>query len=588
MNVAIFRLKNVLAALAILAALVSGPALAVEPTGSPQTELANSQNQLAARYAGLEKLILRMAEFDAADNPRRAELLKRAFALAKKRNVQLSYDQLVALLGQDRLSKAMSNQKKIQVDLNAILTLLLTEDRADRLKDEQARIKQYIRKIERIQRMQRGVQGRTRGGVPTKQLAKEQQRVAEKTQQLNDEIAKNESPLTDPDSTEDTTDDATQDDSGNPTNDDAANPIEEGEPSDGKPSDGEPSDGEPSDGKPSDGEPSDGEPSDGEPSDGEPSDGEPSDGEPSDGKPSNGEPSDGEPSDSGDGSPSDSSSTPPESFPGHDRIQEARDKMKQAQDKLEQSQREEATKDQEEALRKLSEAKAELEEILRQQREEEIERVLALLESRFRKMLEMQLQVYESTVRLYKIPPERRDRFVDIEAGKLSFAERRIVVEAEKCLSLLRDEGSSVAFPESVEQMRDDMRSVENRLGRTQIGRMTQDMEEDILEALDEMIESLQQAQQDQEQRQNQTPQNAPAQQQDQSLVDQIAELKMIKAMQLRINKRTTSYSRLLGEETNDAGQSNDEELIEALQELSDRELRLQEITHDIVIKKNR
>lgn len=262
--------------------------------------------------------------------------------------------------------------------------------------------------------------------------------------------------------------------------------------------------------------------------------------------------------------------------------------MKQAQDKLEQSQREEATKDQEEALRKLSEAKAELEEILRQQREEEIERVLALLESRFRKMLEMQLQVYESTVRLYKIPPERRDRFVDIEAGKLSFAERRIVVEAEKCLSLLRDEGSSVAFPESVEQMRDDMRSVENRLGRTQIGRMTQDMEEDILEALDEMIESLQQAQQDQEQRQNQTPQNAPAQQQDQSLVDQIAELKMIKAMQLRINKRTTSYSRLLGEETNDAGQSNDEELIEALQELSDRELRLQEITHDIVIKKNR
>ena len=86
--------------------------------------------------------------------------------------------------------------------------------------------------------------------------------------------------------------------------------------------------------------------------------------------------------------------------------------MKQAQQKLAEAQRKEAVKDEEEAARMLAEAKAELEELLRQMREEEIGRTLAMLEARFRKMLEMELQVYESTIRLFKIPPARRDRFV--------------------------------------------------------------------------------------------------------------------------------------------------------------------------------
>ena len=108
----------------------------------------------------------------------------------------------------------------------------------------------------------------------------------------------------------------------------------------------------------------------------------------------------------------------------------------------------------------MEQAKAQLEEILRQLREEEIERMLAMLEARFRKMLQMQEEVYEGTVRLDKVPAAERTHNHEIEASRLSGKESQIVVEIDKALLLLRDDGSAVAFPEAAEQMRDDMQQV--------------------------------------------------------------------------------------------------------------------------------
>ena len=263
--------------------------------------------------------------------------------------------------------------------------------------------------------------------------------------------------------------------------------------------------------------------------------------------------------------------------------------MRDAQQKLDKSQRDEALEDQREAARKLAEAKAELEEILRQMREEEIERTLAQLEGRVRKMLEMELQIYENTTRLARRKDEDEGRVLDIEAGKLSFQQRRVVVEADKCLLVLREEGSSVAFPASMETIREDMDEVVNRLAEVKVGVMTQGLEEDIIQALEEMIEALQQAQEDQEQRQ-QDQQMQPQQMDpgDQPLVSQIAELKMLKAMQLRINRRTDRYSKMLDNADDVIGQAADEELIDALQGLSKRELDLHQITRDISLGKNK
>ena len=262
--------------------------------------------------------------------------------------------------------------------------------------------------------------------------------------------------------------------------------------------------------------------------------------------------------------------------------------MREAQKRLEEAQRDEAVDEQEKARQELEKAKAELEEILRQLREEEIERVLAMLEGRFRMMLEAQLKVYESTKRLDEIPADRRTREVDIQAGKLSFDERKILIEADRALLLLREEGSSVAFPEVVEQMQQDMQQVVDRLARTKIGTITQGIEEDIIAALEEMIEALQKAQEEQDQRQQQQQQMQQGPPGAQPLIDAIAELKMIRAMQMRVNNRTQRYSKLLDDVDDPAGQATHEDLLESIRKLSEREQRIQGITRDVDLGKNK
>ena len=99
--------------------------------------------------------------------------------------------------------------------------------------------------------------------------------------------------------------------------------------------------------------------------------------------------------------------------------------MREAEKKLKEAQRKDAVEKQEEAIRELEQAKADLEEILRQIREEEMERHAGMLEARFRKMLQMQREVYEGTVRLDKVPEPSRTHDHEIESGRLSSRKRR-------------------------------------------------------------------------------------------------------------------------------------------------------------------
>ncbi len=256
--------------------------------------------------------------------------------------------------------------------------------------------------------------------------------------------------------------------------------------------------------------------------------------------------------------------------------------MEEAKKKLEEAEREGAVEKQEEAIRELEQAKAELEEILRQLREEEILRTLAMLEARFRKMLDMQRNVYDGTVRLDKVPVADRSYNHEIESSRLSGKETEIVVEADKALLLLREDGTAVAFPEALRQVRDDMQQVVFRLAQTKVSQVTQAIEEDIIAALEEMIEALQKAQEDMEQQQQQS-QPSQSQPQDPPLIDVLAELKMIRALQMRVNTRTDRYAKLI-----DGEQAERQELIEALQRLAERQQRIHEVTRDLEMERNK
>ncbi len=502
----------------------------------PTEKLSNQQGRLGDKFQQLEMLMLKMAEFDASSNPRRSALLKQAIAQSKDKHIRIQMDLLAQLLKDQKLTRAVTEQDQIQTDLRSLLDLLLSENRADRNRDEQDRIKGYIQEVNRILRQQRSVQGRTEGGDDPLRLAQSQRKVAERTERLTDEIETNE--------------------------------RTPGESSEGQQSEGEQSEGEQSEGEQSEGEQSEGQQSEGQQSEGQQSEGQQSEGQQSEGQ---------------------QSQEQPESFPGQKRIEAAEEKMREAEMRLEEAKREAAIEEQEAARELLEQAKAELEEILRQLREEEIERTLAMLESRFRKMLDMQLKVYDDSRRLSQIPLAKRDNQTAIQAGRLGARELRIVTEADKALLLLREEGSSVAFPEAVEQMHADMQQIAERLSQVKLDRITLGLEEDVIAALEEMIEALQKAQQDAEQRrqQQQQQQQQNGSPEDQALVDAIAELKMIRALQVRVNKRTQRYARLLDEPDNPVGQATDTELVESLNQLSGREERIRQITRDIVLGKN-
>ncbi|MFM2097372.1 MAG: hypothetical protein RIS70_4496, partial [Planctomycetota bacterium] len=149
--------------------------------GDGLDDLTDRQGRLSDRYARLEDLIARMAAFESSSNPKRAQLLRQALQQSKDRLTLSQMNSIVKLLNQNVLDRAIQGQGSARGDLQGLLELLQTENRADRLKSEQQRIKEYIKEIERLQRQERSLQGQTESGNDQKQLTEEQARIAEKT-----------------------------------------------------------------------------------------------------------------------------------------------------------------------------------------------------------------------------------------------------------------------------------------------------------------------------------------------------------------------------------------------------------------------
>ncbi|MHB8956546.1 MAG: hypothetical protein ACYC4U_26480 [Pirellulaceae bacterium] len=581
------------------------PDTAQVPVASDSLSVA--QNQVADKYRRLEDLIFKMADFEATSNPRRAALLKQAYKQSKDRLTQSQLNAVVALLAQKQYKRALDGQEVAQKDLQELLQLLLSEDRSDRLKTETQRIMETIKELKRLQRLQRSVRGQTEGGADPQQLAQKQAQVAERTGELAKQLeeadaqatdqatpaaptpagedappegqtpekaseppAEQQSPGDEPDTDTDTDTDKNENKQPNPTpTTDDPPPNTPGEQSPAEQSPAEQSPAEPSPGA----EPQEGQPAPQPtppPQPGAP--GEPA--EPGQGKNDEAPPQPPEPS-------------PEDPSPAKKRVREAEQKMREAQQNLEQAKRSESVEKQTEALQKLDEAIAELEEVLRQAREEEMERVLALLEGRFRQMLEEEIKIYEATQRLDQTSEQERGRNFDIRANKLAFDQRKVAGQADRCLTLLLDEGSSIAFPEVVEQIRDDMESVSDRLAESKVGTITQDMEQEIIASLEEMVAAFQQAQQDLENQQPPQP-GEPGENAEQPLVDALAELKMIRSLQMRVNLRTQRYAKLLDDADDPVGQAASDDLRRALGELGERQASIQRITRDIVLGKNR
>lgn len=555
-----------------------------KPDGKPN--LAGSQDDIARSYKALEGTLIKIASklerTGTKEGVEKSRIILRALQEAREKDIAPNLNLLADTLKDPDVTKLRNAVEKggvVKQDLEALLTALLSERSS---KEQVEYLKNLVKELEKAIRDQKVAISKNQSNAVDKEDAKKAQEVAEKQvqkilQQIKDFDAKTGPKPADP---------------------------KESKPSDGKPKDAKPQDGKPQEGKPKDSKPNekkdqplsktappkDGKPKDGKPPEGQPKDGKPKEGEPKDGKPKDGQPKEGESKEGDENKPK---PKPNEQQPKEEeqdagvpkkRIQDANDAQSKAKDKIEKNERQDALNDQEDAKTKLEQARKKLEEILRQLREEEIERVLADLQKRCEKMLQMQEIINADTkktyARIYSLGKAERDD--QLKCRQLSEDEDKIVHETDNAIAVIEAEGTAVAFIEVFHQVRNDMMQVSRRLGRIDPSPETQMIEDDIVTTLKEMIDAFKKQQQEQRDK-KQAEQQQSGNPTPQDLIDKLAELRMIKAMQLRVNTRTSIWGkRYEGEEAREAG------IIQELNDLSKRQLRIWNVTDNIAKGRNK
>ena len=183
---------------------------------------------------------------------------------------------------------------------------------------------------------------------------------------------------------------------------------------------------------------------------------------------------------------------------------------------------------------------------------------------------------------LDKVPKPQRTYNDQIESSRLSTKENDIIVEVDKALLLFKEDGTAMAMPLAVEQIREDMVRVVHRLGQARVDEFTQTIEKDIIAALQVVIDALKKQQKERSDKQKPSRPGPSGEQPAPPLIDALAELKMIKFLQVQVNVKTERYRKLIVGE-----QAEQVDLVDALQRLGQQQQRIFEITRDMDMGKN-
>jgi len=515
----------------------------VKGTDEP-VPLALSQEAIRSRYLRFETTLEQLSEYLRKSDPQRAELLVRAIGKSKESRIAEHLQMLSDLLGKDQLGDAIESEEEVIKQMQGLLELLMSEDRKDEIEEEKARIRDLLKNLDLLIDKQTDVRAATERGGESNQLQKNQQQVTDATKKLVDKITaqdkekaanrakkQNDSQhkdrsgdqSSDPDQSEQDPSNSKDENSDNPDSDkpdDDPSKSKETKPADGSKS-SQSKDSKSKDSKENDNKEGN---DNKDNSDQKDEDKQQKDENKSDQKKSSQSPSQKSQKgkqQKGSQQQSDENSDPNEQqneqenssnesqdeqqdeserengqkkdkTAGRENVERARKEMEQAIEELEKKRSGAASDKQDKAIAQLMKAKERLEEILRQLREEEREMALTALEARFRDMLLKQEVVNNQTTGLAAVPADQRTDRHRSRSIELARSEDDIAILAVKAMALLKEDGSSTAFPEAVDQIRDDMLTVAHRLDRADVGELTQSFEQDIVEALREILDSLQ------------------------------------------------------------------------------------------------
>ena len=538
-----------------------------EPKISATERLRRDQEAVSGRYVRFERLLSQMADMLGHEDPERAELLRRAISKGREQAISVNLDEIARSLGTGNFGPAAEKQVGVTASLRTLLKLLQSEDRRSAVEKDRERLNNLLKDVHNTMKVQRGARGVTQNSKAPSNAAPDQQRASDDADEILKQMKQHDDAQSrdgnaengdaDPDSK---STDPNSESPGSPSDDGEKSKRDSEENPESSPEDDENSDKEPGEQGEQPSDPSKGSP------DSKPSDQNSEEkSQPSDTNNKSQDPG-GESSKSQDGEQS-------EQTPGRRQMETARNLMQEALDQLQQQQREKAVDKQDQAIAELQKAAQELEEMLRQLREEEKEMILAALEARFQRMLALQTGIHESTLDLAATPrKEWADNAVSL-CRDLSQQQAELTQECRQTTGLLREDGTSVSILVAVEDIEFDMGSVANRLQDTKVGSLTQSMQTDVMEALRELIEATQREMEEMKSEERQQQQQQSKSSKKPPLVELMAEIRVLRSLQLRVNRRTRQINEFL----RDPSSSDDEDLLPQLGELAERQDRLRE-----------
>ena len=515
---------------------------AVAP-GSPPTvtgggvspdSLRDDQLAVSGRYARFERMLTQMADILGHQDPERADLLRRAIGKGREGRIKEQIENVVALIESGEIGNASEKQADVIESLQELLKLLQSEDRRSAVERERDRLNSLLKDVRGVLAEQRSARATTQNSPAPSSAAPGQQKAISETDTLLESMREHD----DQESTDGK-------DSQGKDGDDKEKGVKDGDPKESEPEDGvqDPKDGDAKDNESGKGDPKQSD----KPSKGSPEKGTPS---PSDQKSE----SDGKSGDqkSGGKKSGQQKSDKNKQTPGREQLEKAREEMERAIEELKEQNREEALKNEDNAIEELHAAAEKLEAMLRQLREEEKEMMLASLEARFQRMLQAETAIHEGTVGVAATPQED---WLDLNYGRcreLSQQQSELTQECAQTVNLLREEGTSVAIVIAVEDIEADMNSVSEWMQEYKVGELTQSVQKDILESLKQLIETTQKEMQEMKDQQKQEQQQRDPSEEKPGLVELMAEIRVLRSLQLQVNRRTKQVDGLLQSSTTD------------------------------------
>ena len=244
--------------------------------------------------------------------------------------------------------------------------------------------------------------------------------------------------------------------------------------------------------------------------------------------------------------------SPEGGIPGKGDVAKASEKMSSASESLSGAKAGKAAGQQEEAVEELEKGREKVEDTLEALQEAFRNQLIAYLKEKFTYMLAQQKSATGSTrsldlkLRALNLAAGGEQPEIDIKdrqlAKRLAASELKLSAVCDDVLDVLSEDGTTLVFPEIVVELKADLEQTGALLDNLQTGDSTRMIQKDIEDTVSEILAALEEAAKKPPPPSPNKGREKKNQNSSAPLLAKSAELKMVRALQLRVNRRTSRF----------------------------------------------